>query len=180
MTPGGTVKYANSHGVTNVAVAFQGARNAGPTASGVTVAVPVRDEVVVAVCVRSGVPRGRHAAYAGALHSPGCSAPPTQQSQQGDAADVAHRPQSNSPAAAGLRDAEGEAVAVDADVPLLDALPVPVSEALALGDDVDDAVARGAADSNGSRVGVKDGEPTGCTHASVTWPWPPVWPAPGM
>ena len=70
-------------------------------------------------------------------------------------------------------------MAVDTDVPLPDALPVPVSEALALDDDVDDAVARGAADSNGSRVGVKDGEPTGCTHASVTWPWPPLKPAPG-
>ncbi len=99
------MKYANSHGVTNVAVAFHGARNAGPTTSGVADGVPVCDEVAVAVCVRSGVPGGRHGTYAGALHSPGCSAPPTQQSQQGDAADVAHRPQSNCAAAAAAQSA---------------------------------------------------------------------------
>ena len=32
----------------------------------------------------------------------------------------------------------------------------------------------------GMRVGEKEGEPTGCTHVSVTCPKPPLWPAPGI
>ena len=117
------MKYANSHGVTNVLVAFHGALNAGPNTSGVADGVPVCDGVAVTVCERSGVPRGRHATYAGALHSPGCSAPPTQQSQQGDA-DAGHRPQSYCPAGAVLREGVGELVADS------DALGVPLPEAL--------------------------------------------------
>ena len=173
----------NSHGVTNVLVAFHGARNAGPTASGVADAVPVCVEVVDGVCVRSGVPRGRHATYAGALHSPGCSSPPTQQSQQGDA-DAGHRRQSYCPAGSVLCEAVGDEVAVEMGVPLPDALSVPVGEELAEDDDVDGSVTTIEADgelastrvgvvdgdADGSRVGVKDGEPTGCVHAMVTWP----------
>jgi len=148
-------------------------------------AVCVRDEVLEGVSVRTSVARGRHGTYAGALHSPGCSALPTQQSQQGDAA-AGHRPQSNCVAG-------DERVALDVGVmvavSLLTCVPDAPTLCVSLGVELDELKAPlaivevGGAEKMGDRVaapvGVEDGEPRGCVHASVTWPWPPAWPAPG-
>jgi hypothetical protein len=48
--------------------------------------VAVADDVRELVGEYDGVSAGRHAEYGALLHSPGCSAPLTQQSQQMDAA----------------------------------------------------------------------------------------------
>jgi len=68
--------------VVNVWDAFHAAAAAGPRTSGVLEGVEVRVAVTVLVSVAAG---GRHATYAGELHSPDCSTPLTQQSQQGEA-----------------------------------------------------------------------------------------------
>ena len=49
---------------------------------------------------------------------------------------------------------------------------VRVAEALLVAERVSDALCVGVS------VGVGDGDARSC-HASVTWPWPPAWPAPG-
>ena len=89
-------------------VAFQGVLNAGPATNGLMDCVGVA--VVEVVGVSLGVRGKRHGTYAGALHSPGCRTPPTQQSQQGDA-DAGHRPQSYCAAAREAQSSSARAAA---------------------------------------------------------------------
>jgi hypothetical protein len=56
-------------------------------------------------------------------------------------------------------------------------LTLAKAESDAVGETVGGWLAEG--EGEGSRVGVKEGEPRGCVHAIVTCPWPPAKPAPG-